>query len=192
MRHSQEARKRSSRAGALKGDALTANQPRKTAGFRCLKRRDQHRPGRRPDKSLSCLLLPMGRAWKSGSRVIAKKAQGSDGGRERGDGHLPSASQSNHFPTSFSPQPLFRPTGRATGAWTPADGRSVRNKSTPEMAGLATNSAKQIRRISRKTIPRDPSEEWQVFACPSRGCRLLRSRGGNDGLLREGVPASVP
>ena len=117
------------------------------------------------------------RGWKSGSRVAAKRARGSDGGRERSDGHLPSASQSNHFPNLLFRSALFRPTGRAPGAWTPADGRSVRNKNTPAMTGLASNSAKQISRITRKSIPRDPSEQWQVFSCPSPGCRPLRSRG---------------
>jgi hypothetical protein len=42
------------------------------------------------------------------------------------------------FPTSFSAQPLFRLTGRATGAMTPADRLGVRNKSTPGMMQLTT------------------------------------------------------
>ena len=117
------------------------------------------------------------RGWKSGSRVAAKRAQGSDGGRERGDGHLPSASQSNHFPNLLFRSAIGPADGPGKGAWTPADGRGVRNKSTPGMIGLASNSAKQNQGIPRKSIPRGPSEEWQVFSCPSPGCRPLRSRG---------------
>jgi hypothetical protein len=153
-------------------------QPRKDRWHRTRPRgRSSSLLGRVPLSHCPANPCQRGRGWKSGSRVAAKRAQGSGGGRERGDGHLPSASQSNHFPNLLFRSAIGPADGPGKGAWTPADGRSVRNKSTPGMTGLASNSAKQIQGISRKSIPRGPSEEWQVFSCPSPGCRPLRSRG---------------
>jgi hypothetical protein len=95
-------------------------------------------PGRIVRQYPGCLPSEWEVAGESGSGLgeSVKRARASKEGRERGDGHLPSASQSNHFPNLLFCLDGAGLTGRTTCAVTQAGRSGVRNKSTPEMIWL--------------------------------------------------------
>ena len=129
-------------------------------------------PGPRPRERT---LLPGAPGGSSGleAGVIPEGARKSIGGRGSGDGHLPSASQSNHFPNLLFCSAAAGAKARAACAVIPAGRPGIRNKITLLLGWFATKQLKFIQLIL-VIAAKGPTGRLRASFYPTRVCRPLQ------------------
>ena len=125
-----------------------------------------------------------------GAEVSRKSARVDSRGRVIGDGHLPSASQSIHFPNLLFSYPLHHYRvlrGRTSGQNALGLGIKIHHnlRCDYQLPVLSGNWLK-------RNVLRVPSGQLPVFSCPSRACRLLLFPERNAGLPRPAIQATGP